>query len=269
MAKSRLVFTLLMTEGSYNLSRNFDLQFVGDLNWIRESYGFDAIAYSIDELIILNVEEDQNMKTFAEHLEMLSQHCFIPLAAGGGIRSLEDAYTLLNSGADKLVVNTPVIKQPDLVLSLVEAFGSQSIVASIDFNADLDVCETFIENGKTKTGLGPQDHVKRAEELGCGEIYLTSMERDGTGQGLDIETLQNVVEFTTLPVIASGGVGKFRHFVEGIQEGKACAVSTANLFNFMEDGLSEARKTMQESGIEMASWDIGFFDEFIRAGEHS
>ena len=259
MAKNRLIFTLLMQNGIYMLSRNFSLQSVGDLNWIREYYNFDAIAFSIDELIVLNVERDnRNLGEFSKNQIDLNKRYFMPMAAGGGIHTLEDAYLLLDSGVDKLVVNTPLLAQPELVSRLVKTFGSQCIIASIDYKKDGRRTEVFISNGIRATGLTVEEVVKKAEDLKCGEIYLTSIDCDGTGYGYDLETVEKVAALSKLPVIASGGVGKYRHLADGIVHGHANAVSTANLFNFIADGLIEARQTMQNCGIEMAYWDSGF-----------
>jgi len=262
MAKNRLIFTLLMQEGVYQLSRNFSLQAVGDLNWIKEHYNFNAIAFSIDELIVLNVVRGQkNVEKFSSNLIELNKNCFMPITAGGGIRSLDDAYLLLNSGADKLVINTPLIKDPELVKSLVKTFGSQCIVASIDYKVVNGQSEVFIENADVPTGLTIEETVKTAHDIGCGEIYLTSVERDGTGEGLDLEVIKKVSESSLVPVIAAGGIGKYEHFCLGIQEAKAEAVATANLFNFIADGLIYARVAMNDAGIEMACWDFGLKKE--------
>lgn len=264
MSKSRLIFTLLMNDGEYMLSRNFSLQKVGDLKWIKEYYDFDAIAFSIDELIVLNVSrEDKDLSKFAIKLLELNRTCFMPVAAGGGIRSLEDARLLLNSGADKLVVNSALREDKELVRSLVKVFGSQCIIASIDYKKNGDKTEVFISNGNKPTGLTIEQAVKNALELGCGEIYLTSMDQDGTGYGYDLEALKKIVNISKVPVIASGGVGKYGQLVEGIQTG-ADAVSTANLFNFIGDSLTEARKIMQGQGIEMASWKFGLKPEDLK-----
>jgi cyclase len=262
MVKKRLIFTLLMQNGTFMLSRNFSLQSVGDLSWIREYYNFDAIAFSIDELIVLNVErEKRDIEQFSKNIVQLNKRYFMPVAAGGGIRSLDDAYLLLDSGVDKLVVNTTLLTQPELVTLLARTFGSQCIVASIDYKKLNGHTQVFISNGSQSTGLTVEDAVKKAEELGCGEIYLTSMDKDGTGQGFDLEMIHRIVELTELPVIASGGVGKYEHLANGVICGGANAVSTANLFNFIEDGLNEARLTMQNRGIDMAFWDIRLMDK--------
>lgn len=257
MAKRRLIFTLLMQNGVYMLSRNFSLQAVGDVGWIRSHYNFDAIAFSIDELIVLNVERGQkNTAQFAKNLMKLNEHCFMPITTGGGIRSLEDAGTLLSAGSDKLIVNSPLVENPDLVRKLVKTYGSQCIVASIDYKKNkAGETEVFIKDGSQATGMTVGDAAKIAHDLGCGEIYLTSMDRDGTGQGYDLETIQKVAASSRVPVIASGGVGKYEHLAEGVTQGSAEAASTANLFNFIEDGLTEARQCMQARGTEMAFWE--------------
>lgn len=259
MLKSRLIFTLLMQNGTYMLSRNFNLQAVGDLNWIKKYYNFNAIAFSIDELIVLNVERGRkDTKLFSENLLKLNENCFMPIAAGGGICSLNDAFLLLDSGADKLVVNTPLVSCPSLVKSMVKTFGSQCLIASIDYKRSGQDIEVFIENGTKSTGQSVKEAIRNAEDLGCGEIYLTSMDQDGTGYGYDLELLQTIVPMSKIPVIASGGAGKYEHFADGIVKASCLAVSTANLFNFIADGLTEVRNNMKEKGVDMASWDFGF-----------
>lgn len=259
MLKKRLLFTLLLHHGVYMLSRNFRLQAVGDLNWLKEYYDFDAIAFSIDELVVLNVERgEKDVAGFARHLSELVHNCFVPLAAGGGIRSIDDAFEILNGGADKLVVNTPLVKQPELVKEMVRTFGSQCVVASIDYKRRGDSSEVFIAEGSETSGWTVEEAVKNAEDLGAGEIYLTCIDLDGTGQGYDARTIRRVSETTRVPVIASGGVGRFDQLADGIELGGVPAVSTAHLFNFMADGLIEARAHMKQRGIEMAEWDLGW-----------
>lgn len=256
MAKNRLIFTLLLDHGTYQLSRNFSLQAAGDLNWLKDFYDFNSIALSIDELVVLNVDRgERDMQRFAQNVAELSQGCFMPMAAGGGIRSLKDAYLLLHSGADKLVVNTPVHRQPELVRELVEHFGSQCIVAAVDYLSEGGKTETFIENGQTPTGKDAVAAAKLAESLGAGEIYLNSIRRDGTGQGLELDITRRVAEAVSIPVIAAGGVGTFQHLVEGLRQGGATASATANLFNFMAKGLTEARQHMLTQGVSLARWD--------------
>jgi len=256
MVKNRLIFTLLYDEGTYMLSRNFRLQKVGNLEWLKRNYNFNAIAFSIDELIVINVSrQNRNYYAFSEHLKELSRNVFLPIAAGGGIRSLNDAYTLFNSGADKVVFNTTLIEQPDLVSSVAKIFGNQAVIASIDCKKEGNDYNIYIRNGSYNTGLKVQEFVSRIENLGVGEIYLNSIDRDGTGQGYDIELLSLASRATQLPIIACGGAGKYEHFVEAMEKGGVTATATANLYNFIVDGLIKARQFIQQQGIKLASWE--------------
>ncbi|MDF2474513.1 MAG: hypothetical protein K0R21_2295 [Anaerocolumna sp.] len=262
MLKKRLIFTLLIQNGSYMLSRNFKLQSVGDVNWLRKSYQFESLAFAIDELVVLNVTRgEKNMGHFAEELMDLVKSCFMPVAAGGGISSIEDAYLLFNAGADKVVINTALYHDPKVVKAIIQTFGAQAVVAAIDYKLVDGINHVFTCNGSMDTGLTVTEAVAVAERIGVGEIYLTSIERDGTGQGYDLKMVKEVAEKTRLPVIASGGVGKPEHLLQGIALGGVQAVATANLFNFIGNGLAEARAYMLEQGTNMAIWDIGWRPE--------
>ena len=259
MVKNRLIFTLLLKNGTFVLSRNFKLQSVGDLDWIKKYYNFETIAFSIDELIVLNVERGKkNIIQFAENLLKLSKLCFAPIAAGGGIRTIEDARLILNSGADKLIVNTPLVTEQKFVINLKKTFGSQCVVASIDYKKLEGKTEVIIDNGSKNTGLTLEKAVKNAQVLGVGEIYITSIEKDGTGQGLDLDAIHKIGELSTVPIIASGGVGNYDHIAVGMEKGGVKAVSTANLFNFLGNGLAEARKHLLERNMNMAEWKVGW-----------
>ena len=256
MLKKRLIFTLLAQGGKFMLSRNFKLQSVGDVAWIRDHYEFDSIAFAIDELIVLDVTRGaRDREGFAALLLELSRHCFMPIAAGGGIRSVDDARRLLNAGADKVVVNTALFTDPDLVRELSARFGAQCVIASIDYRrTDQGENRVFTENGERPLHLSLEEAVALAASLGAGELYLTSMTRDGTGQGLDVASVAGIARQTTLPVIISGGAGNFRQLSEAISDPAISAVSTANLFNFMSDNLREARSEIIASGTELATW---------------
>jgi cyclase len=246
------------------LSRNFRLQHVGDLNWLKKYYNFKAISSSIDELVVLNVARgNKDSYSFANSFSKLTEKCFMPIAVGGGIDSLETAYQMFNAGADKLILNSALVRQPDLIVSLVKIFGGQSIVASIDYKYSVGNTSVFIENGSVNTGWCAEKAVLNAIRLGVGEIYLTSIDRDGTGQGYDISMLRNIVSVSAVPIIASGGVGRYDHLVDGLTKAGAQAVSTANLFAFIDDGLTEARMYMKNNGIELASWDINIFSSLL------
>ena len=256
MLKQRLIFTLLYDNERFMLSRNFSLQAAGGLEWIMEHYEFDSIAFSVDELIVLNVERGaRNAERFGQTLRQISRHCFMPIAAGGGVRSVEDARHLLNSGADKIVVNTPLFDDAPLVRELVARFGAQCVVASIDYkkNATQEL-EVFKQNGSVATGMTVPQAVALALELGAGELYLTSINKDGTGQGLDVDYISAVGDGVGVPIIISGGAGNFNHLSAAIAAKHIAAVSTANLFNFMSDNLTEARQQIIRAGTPLAEW---------------
>jgi cyclase len=255
--KSRLIFTLLLDAGYYNLSRNFRLQRVGDLKWVQENYDFDSISRSIDELVVLNVSraEASDIDALAAQVRRLGEQCFMPIAAGGGIRSLANAQKLFQAGADKLVLNSPYFEDPELVRELVRTYGAQSIVASLDFRLQEDgTRRVYCRGGTQDTGLKLEQAIDLVQEVGTGELYLTSMERDGTGDGYDLESLSMASQLASVPVIASGGAGNYVHFVEALRSRAVNAVSTANLFNFMGDGLRDARNEMLQDGISLTLW---------------
>jgi imidazole glycerol-phosphate synthase subunit HisF len=255
MLKKRLIFTLLVADGRFMLSRNFSLQGVGTLDWIHEYYEFESIANSIDELVVLDVSRgERNARQFADLLRELGRRCFMPIAAGGGVRSVDDAKRLLRAGADKVVVNSPLFDDGALVGQLARHFGNQCIVASIDYKREGDSSQAFRRNGAEPTGLSLPQAMQQAQTLGAGELYLTSIAKDGTGQGFDEEFIDQVARTADVPVIASGGAGNFGHLASALQRDSISGASTANLFNFMADGLTEARRHVLEAGVALARW---------------
>jgi imidazole glycerol-phosphate synthase subunit HisF len=256
MLKKRVIFTLLVEDGYFVLSRNFKLQRAGDLSWLKEFYDFDSIAFSIDELVVLDVSRgERDRERFGNLLLDISKNCFMPIAAGGGVRSTADVELLLKCGADKIVVNTALFERPELISELVARYGTQCIVGSIDYKiSEGGETEVYLDNGRLFAALGVAEAVRVAQKLGVGEIYLTSINRDGTGRGLDIESLKNIAPLIGCPLIASGGAGTYDHFVEALRAPYVSGVSTANLFNFMSDNLTEARSHVIHSGIPLASW---------------
>lgn len=262
MLKKRLIFTLLSQNGVFQLSRNFSLQAVGNLDWLRKYYDLSSISRSVDELVLLNVARgEKRMESFCQDVSKLSSFCFMPIAAGGGIQSLDDAHRLLDSGADKLVVNSALFTRPDLVRDLVQVFGRQCIVASLDYKITALGAEVILENGQRPSGLTLEQAIVLAEGAGAGELYVTSIDRDGTGQGYDLEALAMVSNFCRVPVIASGGVGDFRHLLEGLRLKNVTGVSTANIYNFLGDGLTKARRFIEEGDVPLAHWNFDVVPE--------
>jgi cyclase len=237
-------------------SRNFRLQKVGNLNWLEKNYKFQSIAFSLDELIVLNASKtEKNIAEFATTVSNLVNNVFIPIAAGGGIRTLEDAELLFNSGADKLVINTALVQSPELVKTLVKQYGSQSIVASIDYKKVSDTFAVYIKNGTFKIEMSLIEYIKYLDNLEVGEIYLNSIEKDGTGFGYDFETIKSLENEIKIPLIIAGGAGNESHLIEGLQLSAVSAVATANLFNFIGDGLPNARRKILDLNINIANFN--------------
>lgn len=261
MLKKRLIFVLLYDQGKFMLSRNFKLQSVGDIDWLRENYDYDSIAYAIDELVILNVsKDDKNIEKFCENLKEIVKWYFMPIAVGGGIKCMEDAKSIFEAGADKIILNTSYFKNPKLIKKLTKTYGRQSVVASIDYDRNEEMGVIFINNGQERYNMNVMDAVRYVENIGAGEILLTSIHDDGTGEGYDYDTLKEVVEKVSIPIIANGGCGQPSQFVKVFRNCGVSAAATADLFNFMCDGLQDAREFIKGDGIHLAKWDIEYFD---------
>ena len=256
MLKKRIIFTLLYDSGSFMLSRNFRLQKVGSLEWLQRNYDFSHISFFIDELIVLDVTRGlRDLSRFSQTLRTLTEGCFVPIAAGGGVRSVNDARELLLSGADKIVINTPLFRNPLLVRELSEAFGQQCVVGSIDVKRESDGKYVLYTESGTQPVLGDASLLIESLQDGfVGEIYLNSIDKDGTGQGYDMRLLDIIPENTTVPLILAGGVGNARHLNEGFLAPKVSAVATAHLFNFVGDGLKRAREILMDQGGTLAHW---------------
>ena len=223
------------------LYKNFGLvKGVGFDSWRRTGSALQAVmVYSlrgVDELIFLDITATREGRPpDFEVVDDLADECFMPLTVGGGIRTVEDVHQLLMKGADKVAVNTAAVENPQLITDVARRFGSQCVVVSIDFRTDAaGIRQVFTHCGTRATGLDPVQLARRAEELGAGEILLTSVERDGAMQGYDLEGIRQVSEAVRIPVIAGGGAGNARHVYEAISEGHASAVAASSMFQFTE-----------------------------------
>lgn len=254
--KKRLIFTLLFEQGAFVLSRNFRTQRVGDLEWLEKNYDFSKVAFFIDELIILDVSQsDRNISEFAATVRSVAQGCFAPIAAGGGIRSIEDAEILFNSGADKIVVNRALYDDHALVKNLSQRFGQQAVVASLDV-ARISGSLSLVSN-KASTVQSVETILPLLDAGLVGEIYLNSVGKDGTGQGMEQELLNDFLPLieTNVPIILAGGAGKPEHLLESLKHPAVSAAATANLLNFIGAGLRLTRESLIESGIDLAHWN--------------
>ena len=181
----------------------------------------------------------------------MANQVFIPLTVGGGVRAVEDVSRLLNAGADKISINTAAIHNPPLIAACKDKFGAQCIVVAIDAKrcSNREGWEVFTHGGRNPTGLDAVEWALRVEALGAGEILLTSMDRDGTRQGFDLELTRAVSRAVNIPVIASGGVGSLDHLVDGVTQGEADAVLAASIFHFGDHTVGEAKAFMAQRGV--------------------
>lgn len=204
-----------------------------------------------DELCFLDITaSSQNRDTLFDVVSKTAEQCFMPLTVGGGVRSIEDVRKLLLAGADKVSINTAAVKRPELVSEASEKFGRQCIVVAIDAKqVSKGQFEIFTHGGRNRTGIDAVDWAKLMVKNGAGEILLTSMDRDGTGKGFDIQLTRTISDSVSVPVIASGGVGKLDHLVEGIREGHASAVLAASIFHFGKYSIAEAKDYLLKQSL--------------------
>jgi imidazole glycerol-phosphate synthase subunit HisF len=203
-----------------------------------------------DELCFLDITAShEQRRTILNVIEGVAKEVFMPLTAGGGIRSLQDIRDVLLAGADKVTINTAAIERPEIVREASDVFGSQCICVAIDAKQSGSGFEVYTYGGRKPTGVEAIGWAKRVEELGAGEILLTSMDRDGTKIGYDIPLTRAISEAVNIPVIASGGVGTLEHLYEGLVDGKADAVLAASIFHYREYTVIEAKEYLRERGV--------------------
>lgn len=205
-----------------------------------------------DELVFLDITATkEKRKTLVELVRRIAREIQIPFTVGGGIASCEQIHELLSAGADKVSLNSSIVRNPDLVKEASERFGSQAIVAAVDAKERDGVWEVFVKGGSESTGLDAIEWMQRVESLGAGELLLTSMDRDGTKSGFDLELLKAVNKVVTIPVIASGGAGTSRHCIDALLEGRADAVLAASIFHFKEIEIKDLKEEMADAGISV------------------
>jgi cyclase len=248
MLKARIIPCLDVKDGRVVKGVNFvDLRDAGDP--VEQARIYDAAG--ADELCFLDITASHEKRDIIlDVVARTAEVCFMPLTVGGGVRTTDDIRRLLLAGADKVSINTAAVDNPDFVREAAEKFGTQCIVVAVDAKrAAPGSFEVYVHGGRTPTGLDAVDWAKRMTDYGAGEILLTSMDRDGTKQGYDIELTRRIVDAVPVPVIASGGVGTLDHLVEGVRDGHASALLAASIFHFGTYSIAEAKAHLARAGI--------------------
>ncbi|MBK8630369.1 MAG: imidazole glycerol phosphate synthase subunit HisF [Sphingomonadales bacterium] len=223
-----------------------DLRDAGDP--VEAAKAYDAAG--ADELCFLDITAShEGRDTILDVVSRTAEVCFMPLTVGGGVRSHEDARALLLAGADKVAVNSAAVARPELVTDIAERFGSQCVVGSVDARRSGSGWEVFTHGGRKGTGVDAVAHAIRLAELGAGELLVTSMDRDGTREGFDLELTRAIADAVSVPVIASGGVGGLAHLAEGVTHGHASAVLAASIFHFGEASIGDAHRALAAAGL--------------------
>ena len=247
MLKNRIIPCLDVKNGRVVKGINFvDLKDAGDPVEQAKIYSEGGA----DEICFLDITaSNENRSTIYGVVKKTSEKCFVPLTVGGGVRSIEDINKLLKCGADKVSINTAAVQNTKIVMESSSKFGSQCIVVAIDAKRKGDGWEIFTHGGRKETGINAIKFAKQMEEYGAGELLVTSMDRDGTQKGYDIDLMKEISEMVGIPVIASGGVGNLDHLAEGITKGKANAVLAASIFHYGKYSLKEAKQYLDSKGI--------------------
>lgn len=254
MLKKRIIFTLLYCDGYFVQSRNFHLQKVGDVNWLENNYNFKKISNFIDELIIIDISRiKKNTDLFIENIQKITSSCFMPITLGGGIDNLEKANLLLSNGADKVIINTNL--NTKITKEISKNYGAQSIVASIDFKKDKNKYVVYKNNASEKINISLKEYLYKIDKLPIGEILLNSIDKDGTGNGLDLD-ICNQLKKVKKSIIISGGCGNVKHFIEGLKKKEVDAINTANLLNFVGDGIKKAREDLLRAKFNLPIWEV-------------
>jgi len=244
----RVIPCLDVANGRVVKGVNFvDLQDAGDP--VEQAQAYDAAG--ADELCFLDITAShENRDTIIDVVRRTAEVCFMPVTVGGGVRTADDARALLMAGADKVAVNSAAVSRPEVVSDIATRFGSQCMVASIDARRVADGrWEIFTHGGRTPTGIDALEHAVRMADLGAGELLVTSMDRDGTRDGYDLELIRTIADAVSVPVVACGGVGNLDHLVEGVTKGHANAVLAASIFHFGEHTIADAHAALRAARL--------------------
>lgn len=254
MLKKRIIFCLLYKDGYFVQSRNFITNIIGDTNWIIKNYNFINISNYIDELIILDISFKKKTNTFLRHVERIVKRSFIPLTLGGGIKDLILARAFLENMSDKILINTSLFENHEIICEISNRYGSQSIIAALDYKYEKNKKIILKNNANIKVNSNFNKILKFVNNLDVGEILINSVDKDGTGQGLDVNLLEKLPKLNK-PLILSGGAGNYKHFIDILTSNKVSAISTSNLLNFVGNGLKNLRHQLEKNKIDLPSWN--------------
>ena len=255
MIKKRIIFTFYYCEGYFVQSRNFSLQKVGDIEWIKRNFDLEKISNFIDEVAIINLSKKDFYKDFLKSLRELSKFFLIPIIAGGKVNNFVVVEKYFLSGCDKILLNNNLHKKPQLAKKISTFYGAQSIVASIDLKKDDGKYYVYLNNGKDKLNTNPKDYIKNILKMDIGEILLRSIDKDGSGTGLDYDLINLIPKNHNKNLILTGGCGNTKHIEEGLLNKNINAVCTGNLFNFINEELKNTRESLLEKKIDLPEWE--------------
>lgn len=261
MVKFRLIPTILLND--YMIVQSFRFQDYLPIGNVETAIEFFN-NWDVDEIVLLDMMATrQDRLPNIDIIEKASVGCFVPLTFGGGIKTVDHIRNIIRAGADKVVIGAEAVKNPNLIQEGADKFGDQCITISIDYKINKNnEPEVFIINGQVATGLHPLDLAKKVESQGAGEILLYSIDRDGSRMGYDLDMIKSVSDAVRIPVIACGGVGLNRHFVDGIQEGQAQAVAAGNIFNHTEHSTIQAKAHMKQAGLDIRLSSVVNYEDF-------
>lgn len=250
MLANRLIPTLLLKDGRLVKTVQFDkIRDVG--NPVTAAKIYDA--QGVDELLFLDITASRQKRDIAINIiSHIAEECFMPLTAGGGIRDCDDIRKLLMNGVDKVSINTTAVRDPDFISEAAKKFGSQCIVVGIDFKVTPDGSyKVYIDGGRTRTDLDPLAWAKEVQQRGAGEIFLYSIDKDGTMSGYELNLIRTIADAIEIPLIACGGAGKLEDFVEVIKTGHASAAAAASIFHFTDQSPIKVRSSMRQAGLNV------------------
>jgi cyclase len=262
MLKKRLIPCLIVKDDIIVQSINFKRYL--PIGSVKIAIDF-VTKWDVDEIIILDImASKENRSPNLQMVNFVSKQCFVPLTVGGGIHTLSDIRRVISAGADKITINSEALNNPSFISEAAQAFGRQCIVVSIDIKKNSKgEYEVVADSGKKFTGLTPIEWSCKVEQLGAGEIFLNSVDRDGSKQGYDLELIKMVTEAVKIPVIACGGVGKIQDFVDGVIFGGASAVSAANIFHHLEHSTILAKAYLRNADISIRLNTVAKYDDFL------